>query len=298
MSKLNISILAAAGIIGALPLAALATPVTIQDGYVQAGVSDYGTLGSDSNTSPGILYDATGSGSYGINDFLTPGTPFEGFYLTNALGASWGSNNTAYPTDFGSGSPTQDSTTSAHWSGTSGDGMWTILNEYSLGTISGQSVILINTTLTNNSDSTATGLSFLRTLDPDPDVNAYGSYYTDNVVLSNDQACATGPSTGQTICIYSDSSFTHKAGVSSAWSTNPSDYLSGVNDGNGDYAIGMGFNLGDLASGASTSFSYVYALGADLSTASGGTVPEPGTLLLIGGGLAGLGFARRRKTAA
>lgn len=277
------------GMLG-LASSAYATPVTIQDGFVQAGVNDVGTLGSGDNTPPGILYDKTGTGNYGINDFLTPGTPFEGYSATWGGGSICVNNTTGWCfNNVTSSSPTLTSPTSATWTGTSTDGSLSIMNVYTLTTVSGQSVIAITTTLKNNTGSTMTGLEFLRTLDPDPDVNAFGSYYTDNKVLSDDQACGTGPNTGETICIYSFSSYTHKAGVSADWTTNPSDYLAGLNDGNGDYAIGVGFLLGDLGAGQSFTFDYGYALGASLGAASGGTsVPEPSGLAMFGLGALGL----------
>jgi PEP-CTERM putative exosortase interaction domain len=279
--------------------AAEAAPVVIEDGFVKAGVNDLGTLGSGGNNPPGILYDKTGAGSYGINDFLTPGTPFEGFYIKSSTGF-WGANNTG-DTAFSTGAPHSLSGNTASWTGTSTDGALIVSNTYGLTTLSGRSVIAVTTTITNIGTVNMTGLEFLRTLDPDPDVNAYGVYDTANAILSGD-ACGTGQHSGQTICIGTETGITHKVGISALWSTDPDVYLAGVNDGAfGDYAIGIAFALGDLAAKGVTTFNYYYALGADSGTASGGGgntgVPEPLTLGLFGAGLFGLWRSRRSKNA-
>jgi hypothetical protein len=292
------TILLAAGACIAVSFSAGAAPVVIEDGFVRAGVNDYGTLGSGGGTSPGILYDKTGTGTYGINDFLTPGTPFEGFYIKSGS-SFWGANNTG-STNLNTGSPTSVSGTSASWTGDSLDGILTVTNTYTLKTLSGRSVIEVMTAIRNNSMAIIPMIEFLRTLDPDPDVNAYGVYNTANAILSG-YACGTGQNTGQTICIGAESDLTHKTGISAGWSIDPDDYLAGTNSGPfGDYAIGVAFALGDLAAGTETSFSYYYALGANRGTASGGGdnsgVPEPLTLGLFGAGLFGLWRARRSRS--
>lgn len=269
-------------------VAAYATPVTIQNGSVQAGVSDYGTLGSDSNTEPGIQFDPSGTGNYGSGDFLTPGNPFEGFYITADGGdLSWCSNNNGDCGNFAMTSPTATSATSATWTATSSDGALSVTNVYTLTTVGGKSVISIATTLTNLSGATMNGIQFLRTLDPDQDSYTFGTPNTNNTVLSAGQVCATGPNSGLAVCLDTSSPYTHNAGVSD-WDTSPADYLAGTNQGNGDNTIGIGFNLGGLDAGQSLTFDYGYAIGSTLAIASASSVPEPSGLGMFSLGALGL----------
>ena len=115
-----VRVLALGAAVAGFASAAQAAPVTLENGYVRAGVSDTGTLGSNGNNPPGILFDKTGTGNYGVNDFLTPGTPFEGFYLSGG-GRSWFADNGGF-TNFASASPTSLGANSASWTGTSTDG--------------------------------------------------------------------------------------------------------------------------------------------------------------------------------
>lgn len=291
-------------IFSVVSVAANATPTVIQDGHVQAGVSDYGTLGSDDTNPPGLLYDPTGTGNYGNNDFLTPGTPFEGFYITMDGGdLNYCSNNDGNCSSFAQVSPASINGTTSTWTATTTDGALTVTNLYTLTTVNGKSTITITTTLQNNSGVTMNGIQFLRTLDPDPDFNTFGDFETNNTVVSNDSACAAGQSTNETVCISYSGPLTHKAGVSDTddWDTNPADWLAGQNGGNGDFSIGMGFDLGDLVNGDVITFTYDYGVGTTLASAGGGgSVPEPSGLAMFGLGALGLlglfGFdATRRK---
>lgn len=283
--------LALGAVLAALVPAAHAAPVALENGYVRAGVNDAGTLGSNGNASPGILFDKTGTANYGVNDFLTPGTPFEGFYLSGG-GRSWLSNNTG-GSSFALGSPTSTGANGARWSGVSFDGAIGITNVYTLTTIAGRSVIDIGTTITNLGGTGLDGLQFLRTLDPDPDLNAFGSYDTTNTLVGANQACATGNASGQTICLFSQTEgFAQRAGISASWSQQPSDYLAGLNDGDGDNAIGLAYELGGLAAGGSVTLHYGYALGASIDVVAA-PVPEPESYALMLAGLGMLGAVAR-----
>ncbi len=96
-----LSVLAASG--------ANATPLTLTGNYLQVGISDYGTFGSDGSTEPGILSDPSGTGNFypgGIaNDILTPGNPHDGFAISSdQTGFEVNDNNGA--SAFGTASPT------------------------------------------------------------------------------------------------------------------------------------------------------------------------------------------------
>ena len=78
----------------ALLLASTANASIIMEGdYVRTAISENGTLGFNGNTTPGLLHDATGTGTFGSDDYLTPGTPWEYFGITSNESGSVGNNN-------------------------------------------------------------------------------------------------------------------------------------------------------------------------------------------------------------
>lgn len=265
--------------------------IIMQGDFVKTSISDDGTLGYGENTAPGLLHDATGTGAFQY-DYLTPGTPWEIFSINSTQSGLLTNNNAS--TDDIIGTLSDISGTSVYDNAVN----W-LANYSSFFTIStdtffnnGDERISFNTTITALTD--LSDLSFLRAIDPDPDVEGFSSFNTNNgrgfgSLAAEDWVHSVGTATGLTLGLYSDSSVAHNTGITDPWSEDPADYLAGTDDGNGDNAIGLAFSIGDLLKGQSISFDYHYVMGDQLSTVDIPTdVPEPSTLAIFALGILGL----------
>jgi hypothetical protein len=299
-------------LIGALVALAVgsaqAANLVLDGNYVKIGVNELtGTLGSGGNTPPGILYDATGTGTFNAAyDYLTPGSPFEGWALKYNSTTVYNNNTgvrgltggilTGYDGVAYNGS-TYDNR--AVWTASHTD--FDILHDYRFN--NNQQFVDISTEVTAKTDMT--NLYFGRFTDPDAraasgdssatdNVIGYGAIPATNVVFS--EAIASRYALG----LYT-SATNSGAAVSAGWSTDPvvyhtggTSYGTGVNFGRGDHTIGLGFYLPTLANGSTATFSYAYIFGpsafgaastAITDGAGGGTpgvVPGGGTLVDVG----------------
>ncbi len=292
----------------------MAAPVTLTGNYLQVGISDYGTFGSDGNTEPGILHDPTGKQNFypggTPNDYLTPGSPHDGFAINSNQTGFQSNDNNGYGSSFGTTSPTMTGATSATWSGIYGG--VSITNTYSFGVNNEQ--IQISTKITNNSGSDLTGLYFGRSEDPDPDVYTYGTYNTNNTrggagISTANLVSAAGGFTGLTIGILNTSTtFASNTSISYSCCSNSdpvavfngtdyADYSANYpNTDNGDYGLQMAWYLGTLANGASDTINYDYVFGTNQGTVGTvGGVPEPSTWAMMLLGFAGIGFLANRR---
>ena len=233
--------------------------------YLYFTLNKSGAIGN-SSAFPGIQHNPQGLRVFDSTaDYIKPGTPWEGF-VVEANGSQYHNNNSldfTLPQIGGLGYTNSSSSSLLNmtWTGRV-DSLFEVTHNYSLSS-TGQN-LNITTTITALSDLTST--NFLRFIDPDQDqpegtfetVNTRGllgslSYPENNIV------CGAGPvRTSLRVCLYSESLVTHNTGVSSAWTPNPSHYLAGTNDGDGDNVIGLGFNTGNLSTGQSKTFKYSY----------------------------------------
>ncbi|TWT90328.1 Autotransporter beta-domain protein [Pseudobythopirellula maris] len=242
--------------------------LVLEGDFVRTGVSSNGTLGVGGNTSPGFIFDATGAGAFNTsNDYLTPGTPQEGFsvehdasgvYINNNSGGAAPMGPTSAPMVVPSGTSGFDNSVS--WSGAVA-GEFTIQHDYGLNNDSKN--VQITTTITALSD--LDNVRFSRWIDPDSggtsSINTRG-----NAVIGfaeEDWVNSESETNGATLGLYSNDDVAHNTAISPGWSTDPDTYTAGSGDTVGDHTIGIGFDIGDLMDGESISFIYFYAVGAD-----------------------------------
>lgn len=296
----------------ALATAASAAPLTLEGDFIRVGISDFGTLGSNGGTSPGLIHDPTGTATFGINDYITPGTPHESFGF-QADQFSFRVNDNTGTSSFGSGGPTlltgaaaEGYDNAATWSGGLA-GFLDITNSYFFN--DGDERILIRTTVTALSD--LTNLSFVRSVDPDPDVNTSGVFATNNqrgnsLFAKEDFVGAAGATTGLTLALINlnGTTLTRNTAIGSSCcsSMNPNDVLGGFGLGDsstGDNSLNLAYLIGSLSTGSSITLTYGYAVGEkieDTGGGGGGVVPEPATwaMMITGFGMVGAAMRRRR----
>ena len=271
------------------PCFAMADTLVFDGDYLRVGVSNSGGL-IDDNFVVGIDYDKTGTSTWTTYDFLKPGTPFE-FYSVG-VGGDW--NTAGYSSGNSFSATTTDSTAGGVFSSVTNFSYGQLLGVQTLSFPAGSGTISFEIVLTNSGESALEDVVYARGLDPDQDVFAGGGFATTNTIVNGNLVIGSAPITDWTIGIFSDSTYEHVPGISSPWDLNPYALLLGPNDGFGDYAINMAWNLGSLNAGESATFAFEYRI-AETSGEVIGTVPEPSTMLLLGAGLAGLAAVVRKR---
>lgn len=242
----------------------------LENDYVKAGVNgNTGTFGSGGNTSPGLLYDSTGTGTFNTSyDYLTPGSPFDGWsikidgvnsYNNNSGGTSW--TDADGLTD-GDGTLTWTGTNTAH----SG---WEVEHTFSLGATAEH--IEVGTDIT--AGSAADDVYFGKYIDPDAVAAAGDSSATDNVLgygVIPDTNVAFSEATVSRYALGLYSTDTNvDAGINN-WDQNADSYTdskytdsegNSVNYGTGDDTIGLTWHWTGVEAGDILEANYAYIFG-------------------------------------
>lgn len=241
----------------------------LENDYVKAGVNGTsGTFGSGGNTSPGLLFDSTGTGTFNTGyDYLTPGSPFDGWSIkidgvnttnNNASGSSWADSDGL-----------TDTTDGFTWQGTNSDyAGWQVEHNYSLGATS--QFIDIETNITAGSSASDSTVYFGRFIDPDARAADGDSSSTDNVlgysgIPDSNVAFSEALSSRYALGLYSTNSNVD-AGIT-GWSSEADAYTENAVDGDGsltntgDNTIGLTWVWTGVEAGDILTAEYAYIFG-------------------------------------
>ena len=238
----------------------------LENDYVRAGVNGTtGTFGSGGNTSPGLLFDSTGTGTFNTAyDYLTPGSPFDGFSV-KIDGTNYTNNNGGGTAIAGDGNGLTNGDNTLSWTG-GVDSIFDITNTYSLGATS--PYIDISSQITMG--TAATDVYFGRFIDPDARAADGDSSATDNVlgygaIPDSNVAFSEATVSRYALGLYSTDSNVD-AGIS-RWSSEADGYTENTVDGDGsltntgDNTIGLSWHWTSVSAGDILTASYAYIFG-------------------------------------
>jgi hypothetical protein len=249
----------------------------LENSYIRAGVNGTGgTLGSGGRTSPGLLFDSTGTGTFNTSyDYLTPGSPFDGFAV-KVDGTNYTNNNSGSAAITGDGNGLTDGTDTLSWTGRVA-GVFDITNSYTLGATS-QYIDITSSITANTAMST---LSFGRFIDPDARAADGDSSSTDNVlgygvIPDSNVAFSEALSSRYALGLYSTDSNVD-AGIT-MWTTDADSYTSntadssGGNTNTGDNTIGLSWAWTGVSAGDILTANYAYIFGPSAFTAASNAI--------------------------
>lgn len=263
------------------PSAPAGTKYLIENGFIRYTVNGSGTgaLGNGNNNTVrnGLMFDPLGTGNYGDDDYIQPGSPWEAYafvidtvwYTENGGITTLGGSNSSFDNYLG----TLVVPTVKIWQlAPNHVVISTDTPQYGIGicqylTLPGEPIIRMRMSFTNTTNQRL-DLKIARGVDPDVDVFAYGSYFTQNqrgldFIPETDIATSIGLNSLKPLSIYAPGNgFTHNCSVNSDWPTvNPNVILSGQDDGNGDYGICAAWDCGTIEPGETREVCCYYICG-------------------------------------
>lgn len=212
-----------------------------------------------------IRYDPTGTGNYGGEDYVIPGTPWEGYSFHVSGKGILGGGNASSPSNISTTVRRIDSNYIITLTGNTTVGHLITQTKVLLG----ESLIRMQMSYTNTTSSLVS-VKAMRALDPDQGVGQGLGYSTRNFrgatsILKSDIVFAFAGTEG--MAMYAPGNgFTHNTGIVSSWPTyNPDLYLAETSDAIADWAIGSAWNFGAISPGSTVTICCYYIFGTSVN---------------------------------
>ena len=244
----------------------------VDTGFVKFTVNGRGSgaLGNG-GSSPGLMFDPSGNSNFGIEDYISPGTPFEGYSVVAGANTIRGSNEasiTSPETKIWRVNPTTNEYVVLRGSQSTGFVTLQYMAKQ------GEPVIRMKMSYTNTTGSSQDVL-MMRGMDPDVDSTPGGTARTINTlgapgIATTDLVNAIGPLSGKAISLYiPGNGYTHNVAIMNPWPNySPSAILSGDEVSNAsaqnDHAIQGAWDIGSVANGQTVSVDAYYILGTNI----------------------------------
>jgi flagellin len=241
-------------------------------GFVKFTVNGMGSgaLGNGSS-SPGLMFDPSGNSNFGVEDYISPGTPFEGYSVVAGANTIKGSNEasvTSPATKIWRVDPTTNEYVVLRGSQSTGFVTLQYMAKQ------GEPVIRMKMSYTNTTGSNQT-VSMMRGMDPDVDVKSHNSYASINTlgapgIPTTDLVNSIGTYSGKALSLYiPGDGYTHQVAIISSWPDyNPSHILAGGAASDSvtphDWAIEGAWNIGTVANGQTVSVDAYYIAGTNI----------------------------------
>lgn len=244
----------------------------VDTGFVKFTVNGMGSgaLGNG-GSGPGLMFDPSGNSNFGVEDYISPGTPFEGYSVVAGANTIKGSNEasiTSPATKIWRVDPTTNEYVVLRGSQSTGFVTLQYMAKQ------GEPVIRMKMSYTNTTGSNQT-VSMMRGMDPDVDVRAHNAYSSINTlgapgIPTTDLVNSIGTYSGKALSLYiPGNGYTHKVAIISSWPEyDPSDILAGGASSDSvtphDWAIEGAWNIGTVANGQTVSVDAYYIAGTNI----------------------------------
>jgi flagellin-like hook-associated protein FlgL len=244
----------------------------VDTGFVKFTVNGMGSgaLGNG-GSGPGLMFDPSGNSNFGVEDYISPGTPFEGYSVVAGANTIKGSNEasiTSPATKIWRVDPTTNEYVVLRGSQSTGFVTLQYMAKQ------GEPVIRMKMSYTNTTGSNK-AVSMMRGMDPDVDVRAHNAYSSINTlgapgIPTTDLVNSIGTYSGKALSLYiPGNGYTHKVAIISSWPEyDPVDILAGGAASDSvtphDWAIEGAWNIGTVANGQTVSVDAYYIAGTNI----------------------------------